>query len=197
MKINYTTFLKHAHKVTKTAPNSRPILQGVHHTENEIMATDAHRLYYAANVNAPKNTTLDKKGNELEGTYPNVKNLLPQSSPEKTFMINDLDAFTQLLKAFQFASKLDEQKHACLILKNNHIQLDSNSLVMEYPIAAHSTLAEPIYLQIDYVLEAAEFIKDMGAQSITFNLWSAARPITITTPSTDDLLALILPVRKP
>lgn len=211
IKVNYRKFTKHAEKVAKGKHlTSRPILQGIHHDEDgNLTVTDSHRLYYAKNVNAPRNVTLHAvTGEELDlGTYPDATRIIPDiSSARDTLTIPDAKQAVAVLKAMQaagVASGIKKDEVRLDITPGEHassLSLCSEAVTFEYEVtsATRSAEARPC-LSVAYMLEAIDMMADLGATSLDVHLYSSERPIFITVTGDKDasLSAVILPIRRP
>ncbi|SIR92690.1 hypothetical protein [Bacillus velezensis] len=204
MKIPYIMFMKHAEKITKNAPSGRPVLKGVHHTEDgNLVVTDSHRLYLAKNAthgNEP--TVLDPKtGDQIDGNYPPVDRLIPSVSntiAEILFDTKDLlSGVSALLKCNQVASG----EKAFVKLNANSGSLPTitikNSLMFSQFTGGQFNGDEDVKLIIDtqYFVDALSLFKACKTDKIILRYYGSFRPFTISPEDSQDLLALILPIR--
>lgn len=204
MKINYKKFSKHAEKVTKNACKSRPILKGIHHDDKGTLSvTDSFRLYQARNVNAPRNVVLDGvTGEEIEGKFPDVERLLPD--PEEGELLYDYDTKRLLatLKAMQHAGRVDGTKRDAIYLDldGNTIRLgvdEGTPITFEYKLHSDDPTNERrMRFSLMLFLEAVEMFADMGIEELEIRYYGANRPFTIEPVRSDDLTALIVPIRR-
>lgn len=203
LKINYKKFMKHAEKVTKGLPDTRPILKGVNHDDNgTLTVTDSHRLYQAHNVNAPKNAVLDAvTGEPIEGNYPDTYRLIPYKDDAKaTLYIPDVGVLVKVLKSMQQAAMVGGIKkgNTFLTINRDGIKVDTMeeiTFTFNLPVDNPDELEETT-ISLQYVLEAFEMLADMGAIDATLYWYGVTKPLTINPEGSDDILALILPVRK-
>lgn len=209
IKINYKKFTKHAEKVAKAASSIRPILKGIHHdAEGNLSVTDSYRLYHAKNVNAPKDAVLcATSGEELEGKYPDITRIIPKESDARhDIRIGDVKPFIKMIKAMQQAGMMSGDKKAEVLFE---IVGDKFALYMDEAcgvtfewelrgmIAEHSSGDDlGIRFSAQYFIEAIEMMDDMGANSVVMRMYGNTQPFTIVPETSDDVLALIMPVRK-
>ena len=211
-KVNYRKFTKHAEKVAKGKHlSARPILQGIHHDEDGNLAvTDSHRLYYAKNVNAPRNVILHAvTGEEIDlGNYPDVSRIIPDiESAIDVLTITDAKQAVAVLKAMQAAgvatgTKKDEVRLDISTGEGDgtaSLSLCSDAVTFDYEVinAGTPSCASP-RLSVAYMLEAIDMMSDMGAKSLDVRLYGTNRPILITESGDMDatLSAVILPLRR-
>lgn len=206
MTIPYVTFLKHAQKVTKTAPASHAILKGVYHApDGSLAVTDSHRLYFAKNAhsNAEPQTIEPKTGAVIDGNYPEVSRLIPESSSAKYTVRLDVKQAIDAFKALLAVNKLDTNAMypmttvgitddcTVVFVAENHV------LSARYEPAAADGEGEEITFNTQYFADALALFKDVGIPEITMRCYGAVRPFTLTAAGGDDeLLALLLPIRK-
>lgn len=203
--IPYVKFMKHAEKVTKAASASRPVLKGVHHAEDGSLAvTDSHRLYVAKNAHT--NTAGDiidpKTGGTIEGNYPDVSRLLPYISDAKYTVKLSVketsDAFAALLKINQIHDRKNLYVEAEVTDEASVLFSANNPIAQAHykPISTVEGEGEPIVFNTQYFIDAISLFKDAGAEEVTFRYYGAFRPFTLTAGPNDELLALLLPIRK-
>ena len=205
MVIPYVTFLKHAQKVSKTASASRPILKGVYHApDGSLAVTDSHRLYFAKNAhsNAEPQTIEPKTGAVIDGVYPEVSRLIPESSSAKYTVRLDVKQAIDAFKALLAVNKLDTNAtHPmttvgitgdCTVafVAENHV------LSARYEPAAADGEGEEFTFNTQYFADALALFKDAGATEVTMRYYGSLRPFTLTAGGDDELLALLLPNRK-
>lgn len=206
MMIPYVTFLKHAQKVTKTASASRPILKGVYHApDGSLAVTDSHRLYFAKNAhsNAEPQTIDPKTGAVIDGNYPEVSRLIPESSSAKYTVRLDVKQAIDAFKALLAVNKLDTDAMypmttvgitddgTVAFVAENHV------LSARYePAAAADGEGEEMTFNTRYFADALALFKDVGATEVTMRYYGSLRPFTLTAGEDDELLALLLPIRK-
>lgn len=203
--IPYVKFMKHAEKVTKAVSASRPVLKGVHHAEDGSLAvTDSHRLYVAKNAhtNTAGEIIDPKTGGKIDGNYPDVSRLLPYVDDAKysvrLYVKETLDAFNALLKAnqvFDRKSLVAEVK----IAEDSSIIFTTSNPVMESqykPFVTVEGTGDSTAFNTQYFIDALTLFKDAGSDEIILRNYGPVRPFTLTAGPNDELLALLLPIRK-
>lgn len=201
---SYTTFIKHAEKVTKSASKSRLILTGVHHAANgDVIATDSHRLYYLTGgyTEGEPFTSIIKTGEHLEGNYPDVSRLIPDDDDAKVTLEIDVAKSLAAVKALQSAEKAINYngKHLTLqiavgtdsyVIKAGE---ESSEFTGQYTLAPYDGDGLPnIHVQAQFLTDALMLFKDAGETSVTLRLFGNMRPLTFKSK---DVTALLLPVR--
>lgn len=205
MAVPYVKFMKHAAKVTKGVPASRPILKGVlHDTDGSLIVTDSHRLYRTNNAYSTSEKIVQdaKTGEPIEGNYPETKRLIPEDDGQFTVKVNVkrsldvLKAVKLLLKAndgdkFNTVRLVNEDDRLCILLGG-----DYDPAFMTYELGTIDIgKVEPIKMAVDgqYLLEAFDFYNDIDSQEITFSYYGDLRPFTLID---GDTTVLILPLRE-
>ena len=200
-KVNYLKFMENAKKVAKTV-KGRPILKGVEHREDgTLTVTDSHRLYRAYNVNAPKNTIIHAETGEVLdlGNYPNTDNLITSDEPIATIDFSDLKAIIKKLKAIQSVGVANGLKKDSTIvtIENGVISLDTeNPDDIQASISYTSTNEMKIYLSLQYFIEIFEFFESMNCDQLTLQYYSPYKPLKFISKHNDNLVAILLGVRK-
>ena len=202
---SYTTFMKHAEKVTKSASSGRPILKGVcHNVDGSVVVTDTHRLYILENgFKTDTQTVVDPKtGATIDGNYPDTNRLLPYEDDAIVTLEIDVTNALAAVKAM-FAG------HKALNAYNRHIVLeisrddkgipylrvgsDDMPFNADYRISNNVTVDfDAISVQPQYLIDALTLFKDSGEATATLRLYGPVRPFTIKN---NDITALIMPVR--
>ncbi|MCO7175538.1 hypothetical protein ACFP7A_00905 [Sporolactobacillus kofuensis] len=204
--ISYTTFIKHASKVTKAANEARPTLKGIfHRTDGVLIATDSHRLYRAEGLyNGIQERLINPETGELiEGTYPDTDRLIP-TNPKTTFQIWHIGKISKITKILWEAARYpedldksaDNKKHVLLSFDsaNGKIWLNTRG---DRAIEASVQIGlseEKIDLAVNagYLFEAFDLFGDCGFDDLTVEYYGNMRPLVFKK---DNLLALVLPVR--
>lgn len=202
---SYTTFIKHAEKVTKSASRSRPILKGVcHDVDGSVVATDSHRLYKLENgFKTDEKTVIEPKtGATIDGNYPDINRLIPEDDDAKVMLTIDVDKTLAAVKAL-FAA------HKKINAQNGHITLafaqaleegdyyitagdDKTDFNGVYRLQGSGEIDNEVHIQAQYLQDALALLKDSGEPKATVRLYGSMRPLTIKN---SDVTALILPVR--
>lgn len=212
MNIPYLTFLKHAEKVVKDVPESKPVLKGVYHREGFVYTTDGFRLYKAkCEYGVNDGDTIEiASGRKLDGDYPDIERVIPTGDPLVTIQLNikhGLDA----LKALQQAGTVpaapggNKTRKKGVILKLDIegewpiISTVSGTVTATYEIQALITGSEQIKTDFNanYMIQALELFKDAlplnGDLEIALKIYGATAPLVLSF--TDSLIALIMPIR--
>lgn len=202
---SYTTFIKHAEKVMKSASASRPILKGAHHSAHgRVYVTDGARLYKltgAMPVSDPY--TLDTKtGDHIDGNYPDCERLLSDS--DGALLVATITNVTDvLLYAKSLASiekKQSDTKHATFRFTRDQSdnlvieKLSTNPVSYQFNISSELSgdVTPKINIQAQYIVDALALFKDAGEDNITFEYYGDMRPATLKS---DDVTILLMPVR--
>lgn len=195
MSISYEVFMKHAEKVTKNAPEVRNILSGVKHSENgDLFCTDSHRLYLAKGLhNRTDGAVLNPKGKMVDGNYPDVSRLIPDSAHAKQSLEIEL---AELYRAADMMAAVGgvADKIPALEFKGKVICYHNIEVHISYSFAPIQFDGH-ICANAFYVRDAVKLLKAAGCQTITLNFYGSMRPFTLTNED-ESLLALILPIRK-
>lgn len=205
MVIPYVTFMKHAEKVSKSAPVGRPILKGVYHkSDGSLTITDSHRLYFAKNAhsNEVESVVNPKTGKAIEeGTYPETSRLLPLKSDAKFTARLSVKEASDAFAALQKVGDINGKGNAIIDVKPNddrELIFSVNNSVMSAEYKAGNIIdgnLDKLTFNASYMNDALSMFKAVGVSDIEFRYYGAMRPFTISTEG-DDLLALLLPIRR-
>lgn len=205
MTVSYVTFMKHAEKVTKAASTSRPVLKGVYHAScGSLIVTDSHRLYLAKNshLNAASEIVYPKTGARIDGTYPDVSRLIPQSGDAKYSFTMPVKEASETFNALLKLDKVGSSKGMTELVSESDsvtFSLIGSSLVSaRYSPVTHidGGAVGGLTFSTRYFAEALALFKDAGATEVTFRYYDKLRPFTLTTGQDDEILALLLPIRS-
>jgi DNA polymerase sliding clamp subunit (PCNA homolog) len=207
MTISYTTFIKHASKVTKSATENRPALKGIFHRAEDgaLIVTDSHRLYKAAGVYSGGMDAVINPvtGETIDGVYPDADKVIPRN-PKAEFQLESIERIVQVLKpmaelarysgyeykpdkkGFQLLDLVTAFKDLVLTTRKNYV---SANLVIG---GSSEDVPFSETFRATYLLEALDLFRDAGYDGATLQYFGDMRPIVIKN---DNLLALILPVR--
>lgn len=201
----YTTFIKHAEKVTKSASNARPILKGVcHNVDGSVVVTDSHRLYVLDNGFKTDEQTViaPKTGDKIDGNYPDTSRLQPYE--DDAVVTLEIDVANALI-----AVKSMFTAHKAINKHNRHLTIEfvqlgdglpylrvgnsDSEFNAEYRLSSEQAdKLETTSVQPQYLTDALALFKDSGEVKATIRLYGPMRPITIKN---NDVTALLLPVR--
>lgn len=194
--------MKHAEKVTKSAPASRPALKGVYHApDGTLYVTDSCRLYAAqgAHSNVEEDSIIEPKtGRTISGNYPDVSKLIPDRSAAKLIarltIKEAFDAFNALLKVNQVVGKGHERVNAKPVDDGEKIAFIVENPVMtaRYEAPVQEGELEELTFNTTFMVDALRLFKDAGVTNAELRFYGDLRPFTITDGS---LLALISPIR--
>ena len=197
MTKEYETFMRHAKRVTKSeAAEGRQVLKGVKHFEDGSLAvTDSHRLYLIKDIHDKGDTLLTPDGKKLEGNYPEIHRLIPDSF-ETSMTIN----VVEMLKG----AEIMLTANSVADVDNAPMHWDKDVLRMEIPetIAARYELPEDHTLETSealssnakYWVDALKLFKAFKYTEVELRITSRLRPFTLTSPD-GKLLALLMPIR--
>lgn len=198
--IGYTTFMKHAEKVTKKVGEARPVLNGVHHAEDgDLIVTDSHRLYLAKEAQSQKDGSVicPKSGASIEGSYPDVSRLIPDNEPKMKIELDVVEALkaSKALKACgQLADKVPMFRVE--VKEGNEAYIGINNLAMsaEYR-ASYAEISDnhELIFNGQFLIDALEMFKDAGYSKVMLNTHGSMRPFIVKQD--DSLMAILLPVR--
>lgn len=193
--------MKHAQKVTKSAPEARPVLKGVCHVyDGSLYVTDSYRLYAAKHMhsNAEISVVDPKTGGTIDGSYPDVSRLIPNMADAKYIarlnVKEALNAFNALLKANQVFGKGEERVEVRPIDEGKKIAFVAENRVMtaSYEVPTQEGEIDGLTFNTTFVVDALRLFKDAGVTNAELRFYGDLRPFTITDGS---LLALISPIR--
>lgn len=190
--IDYKTFIKHAEKVTKTAPETRPVLRGVFHKEDgSAIVTDSHRLYIAKGVHSRrKDTVLSPDGEVIEGKYPDVTRVIP-SEYRQTIDV-DVRELIKVIDCIYSPAKLLDEK---VIIKFEDSTIQSHMpTYYKAKIQVPFAFEEPVSFNAKYLLDALKLFRAVGIEKAKIGFNGRMRPLAIEN-NDSSLLAIILPVR--
>jgi DNA polymerase III sliding clamp (beta) subunit (PCNA family) len=196
MPVSYEVFMKHAEKVTKNAPEVRPVLKGVKHLENgDAVVTDSHRLYVAQNIHTRVDgLVLTPTGKKIDDAFPDLSRLIPDpfSANQKIQL-----EVSELLKAADMIASVGtviDGKGGALEFKEDVIQYLSPFVKVKYSFYPNR-FEEPICANANYLLDAMKLFNAVGCKAVTLNFYGRLRPFTLVNED-EDLIVLILPIRK-
>lgn len=204
--IPYTTFIKHATKVTRSVSDARPILRGVYHRADDgaLIVTDSYRLYVAYHAYAGgEDRVIDPvTGAELEGVYPDTSKLIPQE-PKATFKLTHIGMLTKIAKA------MAELARYPVVLSNDEVERKSDALFDIRSVAgsiclsthfghvsANTAIANTTGTKINlvinagYIVDALQLFHDVGYNVANVEYNGDTHPIVLRG---SDLLVLIMP----
>lgn len=190
--ISYLNFIKHAEKVAKKAPKTRPVLRGLKlFNDGSAVVTDSHRLYFIENVHSGGESVTDLfSGEEIQGTYPDVHKLIPDDSDSQLEADLPLKLLLHAADTIARAGKL-VSKEPILTLSRDEIQFKSDEFLISYSISLD--LDGEVYLNSIYLADALKLFKTGNFEIVTFRYYGNLRPVKL---SAGNLTVIILPVRK-
>lgn len=195
--------MKHAQKVTKSAPAGRPVLKGVCHApDGSLYVTDSYRLYAAKHMHSNVETSVvdPKTGGTIDGSYPDVSRLIPNRADAKYIarlnVEEALGAFNALLKANQVVGKGEERVEVRPIDEGTKIAFvaENRAMTASYEVPTQEGEIDGLTFNTTFMVDALRLFKDAGVTNAELRFYGDLRPFTITDGS---LLALILPIRVP
>ncbi|MFD2704677.1 hypothetical protein [Salibacterium lacus] len=196
--ISYANFMKHAEKVTKSAGNTRPILQAAYHSEEGYVAvTDSHRLYIAENVyEGGEKAENPKTGDLVDGKYPDVTRIIPgEQSAQGMVEIKEVKGVAKAVKIIQQAAtapphlseKFTPKSKALARIfshENNVYVATEKSCGIEAKLfigKTNKSLDEDfnIYVNAEYLAQSFDVFKDAGIPAVTFRSHGNLSPFVI------------------
>ena len=203
--MNYNKGFKHVQKIAKNSSASRPVLQGIKHTESDIISTDGHRLLSFTDDKASFEDHLIhfKTGDIIEGVYPDISRLINNEdySNEINIKYEEIEILRKMFKS----GKTLKYEYVILIYKPNLIDFklnvnDNKSLLNKLDINYKLIYNEEkiqgeyeIILNLDYMIDLFDFLYDTGKDTV-LKINDDTRPLHFT--NNKDYTYLILPIRR-
>lgn len=204
MKLNYLKFMENAKKMVKNV-TTRPVLKGVHHdNDGNLTVTDSHRLYHVKNMNAPKDVVIHAEtGDDItgeHGAYPNVNNLVKMhehDEPLAQIMLNELRDVARKLKAMQQLAVAEGLKKDDVRVTINHTSLDLDNVETVSASLKLTSVgeSEKVTFKLQYIIELVEFFDDMKMNDLVINIFDTHKPIRVTSSTSENILAIVMPIR--
>ena len=189
--MNYVTFQKHAAKLTKAKRlASRPALQGMHHTESNVVCTDSHRLYqFNQQMPALIGQTINPNtGETIDCNYPDTHRLWPDRFNEQNeWELKPVIAFLKAVKTLKIEHVVYENGVLIAASVDGYTKLSHTASV--------TSTVESTALNTVYLLEGLELLATCR-DTATF-LWSDKyRPVVLRDhPFSPIMEVLVLPIR--
>ena len=188
--MNYVTFQKHAAKVTKKVSDARPALQGMHHTESNVVCTDSYRLYRLnqAMPGLVGQTINPNTGENIDCNYPDTARLMPDRfNEENEWELKPVIAFLKAVKSLKI-------EH--VVYENGVLSAESvdGCTKLSHTISVTSTV-EATALNTVYLLEGLELLATCRP-TVAF-LWnSRVQPVVMRDHAYSPIIeVLVLPIR--
>lgn len=189
--LTYQTFMKHAVKVTKTAPKARPVLSGVyHHPDGSLCVTDGFRLYKVEGIEHDKvpGSVYTPNGKKIDEPYPNIDRLaqLPDNCQEYQLKTKTFFEAVNLVSTISIVMKETPILH----FKGNQIRCTTSTgeqAVYHFPIEF-----EGFVLNGQFLLDALNLFKAAKCEEVKLLFINRLRPIFLIA---GNLTILILPIR--
>ena len=200
--MNYNKGFKHVQKIAKKSSSSRPVLQGIKHTESDIISTDGHRLLSFTDDKASFEDHIIhfKTGEIIEGSYPDINNLIKNDdySTEISITMKDIDLLRKMIKAGKtikfdhvHLTKFKEYVEFKLVTNDNFSNLNQLNMTYTIPYQISDNEIEPIILNIDYMIDLLDFLYDTNSDT-TLKIDSGIKPVYFIN---EDYTYLLLPIR--
>lgn len=211
--MKYNVAFKHLEKIAKSASQGRPILQGIHHVDNQVRATDAHRLLAAKvdKVKFKEHVLNPKTGKELDGAFPDTDQLTNGDRYDsKKILLNTMDIklirdMLKVAKTMKFELAVIKASDKKIVLETtvrrgsanfDEVNKTLEKLTLSYVLSENEANIEDEYcyypMNINYVLDAFEFMYDTQREAV-IKLNGRMTPIHFVS---EDYTYLILPVRE-
>jgi hypothetical protein len=192
--LTYEAFVRHAEKVTKKVPESRPILKGIyHHPDGSVIVTDSRRIYQAFGIGKGTGEVITPKGKVLTGKYPaqSVDDFI-SGYPIQELEI-DVDELWKATDIIYHTCKscADMEGKVVVDFMHDKVWFSHPDINAAYTLSV--SINNPISFNVLYILEAMRLFRTAGYALITLKLYGKASPALFET---DDIKALILPVRR-
>lgn len=173
--MQYEKVITQLRKISDKVSEARPILKGVYHNNDTVLATDSHRLAQVKIKNANYDeTVIDFKNDSvLEGNYPDIEKLfLPEDDKNVKIELShqsivDLKSLLACIKALKFENveiKKNDKGHWYLVPQHTtNGELKGNSHVtMNYFLTKDDDKAdvETKIFDVKYLLNALELMKE-------------------------------------
>ena len=200
--MNYNKGFKHVQKIAKNSSSGRPVLQGIKHTESDIISTDGHRLLSFTDDKASFEDHIIhfKTGEIIEGSYPDINNLIKNDdySTEISITMKDIDLLRKMIKAGKtikfdhvHLTKFKEYVEFKLVTNDNFSNLNQLNMTYTIPYQISDNEIEPIILNIDYMIDLLDFLYDTNSDT-TLKIDSGIKPVHFIN---EDYTYLLLPIR--
>lgn len=202
--MNYNKAFKHASVISKSASNSREILQGIKHHGKNIIATDSHRLLISTDskVNFDEHIISSKTGDLIEGNFPDVSRLIDNDNYSIDYLLEyeHIENIRKMLKAaktmkFEMLNIVTYKESDNIIFKAINTDPHSNLKKMNLsytPFLSEIDKDEIIYrLNLNYMIDLFDFLYETKKET-TIKIDSNIKPVHFTS---NDYTYLILPIR--
>lgn len=196
MTKDYKTFMRHAKRVTDSGAVERQVLKGVKHFEDGSLAvTDSHRLYLIKDIHDKGDTIITPDGQELEGSYPDIQRLIPDSY--ETSMSINVDEMLKGTDIILTAITAADVNNAPMHWEKDVLRMDiPETIAARYELPGDHTLetSESLSSNAKYWVDALKLFKAFRYTVVELRITSRMRPFTLTSPD-GRLLALLMPIR--
>ena len=185
--MNYNKGFKHVQKIAKNASPGREILQGINHSGSDIISTDTHRLlsFTDNKANFEDHIIHFKTGEIIEGSYPDINNLIKNDdySTEISITMKDIDLLRKMIKAGKTIkfdnvqlTKFKEYVEFKLITNDNFSNLNQLNMTYAIPYQTFDNEIEPIILNI-WVHQS--YLKDNQRRYDTFCIYHIKKALIL------------------
>lgn len=200
--VPYITFMKHAKKVAKAAPKSRPILRTVDHCEEYVAVTDAHRLYLATDIyegdrkQVDPNTGLDVDN----GEYPDIGKIVPDVSNAKysSYTVDTTHAY-EAVRAIEIAGRVNKATSLMEIkFGDDRVEFSTNNqagfdVLYSARSSEDTTVLEASHFNTSYIKDVLHVLKDAKVESFEMYYFGNNRPLLFKA---GNFTAIVMPVRS-
>ena len=178
-------------RISKQAPETRPVLKNYKIDDGMLYMTDGHRMVWTPTVIKDGLYTIEGENvTETAGNYPDVVRLIPTDN-KTAIKVNDVKTLLEFVKAFvklHGIKRSDKNPDNILILN-----LSGN--IVKITGRLQCGVVNMSYYNPFYLIDVLEFISaniDDNTATIKYN--GSNRPLVIET--TNGTGALLMPVRK-
>jgi len=207
--MEYEKVLKHLKKITNSkSVLATPVLKGVYHKDNNVRATDKHRiLYVEMNDVEFDEAVLDIKTNEvITDEFPNTDKLFLNEGDIEIPIANEiivaLKSILNCIKGLKYERVNIVKEADCWYIepKNNEDWVTSNSdnVCIRYNIATDTTSQEQTRVfNTEYLLNIIDFIKDTKQDTYLTMQANQLMPIQFSNTEQADFKYkyVVMPVR--
>lgn len=184
--------LKHA-KNFVNKDETRPLFNGIYFDGNRAIVSNTHLLVMVDNVLARKQIIHYKTCKEIEGTYPNVDNVIPRET-SINFEIQDIHEWINALKISLAVTGKSDYSVCRLRSKDGTLLLETKAQETFCTTNLYMDVnGVDIYFNAKYLHDILVFFKDMEVAVVTVGINDGLKSIKLTTDT--NVSAILNPIR--